>query len=63
MKPDDETKNKILSHVYNVHRKKKLSGVPDNLIDEEDDQMSDEYFSDDAEEAELIEMIEEIEEE
>ncbi len=60
MKPDDESRNKILSFVYNVHRKKQSFQEPDS---EFIDQVNDEYHDDEIDEAELIEMIEEIDEE
>ena len=61
MKPDEETRNKILSYVYDVHRSHVLE--PEiNDGDVEKIQIKD-NLSEDSEEAELIEMIEEADDE
>jgi len=54
MQPDEETRNKILSYVYDVHR-----GERKDNTDEVELLVTDDYFGDEVEEAELIEMIEE----
>lgn len=53
MQPDEETRNKILSYVYNVHRGERNDETDDggHIADES-------FFYEDGEEAELIEMIE-----
>jgi len=58
MRPDDETRNKILSYVYDVHRKNEAAG---QNVDEA--MPYKESLDDDVEEAELLDMIEEDEEE
>lgn len=53
LRPDEETRNKILSYVYDVHRGKTgKDETLEELVQEED------VFDEDVEEAELIEMIE-----
>lgn len=61
MKPDEETRNKILSFVYDVHRNRKISSVEE---EEEPEILEEEALEDPLdEEAELLEMIENEEEE
>ncbi len=54
MQPDEETRNKILSYVYDVHRTERTP-----LEEEEDVLPIEEYLGEDPDEAELIEMMEE----
>ena len=52
MQPDEETRNKILSFVYNVHRGEKIEDIDEVGV------LVDDFFGEEIEEAELIEMIE-----
>ncbi|MBN2655852.1 MAG: PilZ domain-containing protein [Spirochaetales bacterium] len=63
MRPDEETKNKILSFVYDVHRRREAEGDGDELepVDEEVDEGPGTGELPD-EEVELLEMIEDISE-
>ena len=55
LRPDEETRNKILSFVYDVHRSHKHDPADGDVQSAELDN-----FDEDAEEAELIEMIEDV---